>query len=101
MPGRRKSDTQGPMPQARGLTLAEAAAYCGVTPATFLAWRRAGLVPMPWPGTRIYDRKALDAALDRASGIVPRSRPTPYDEWKESRDAREAQAHQAGEKAAR
>ena len=48
---------------------ADAAADCGVTPATWSKWVAAGMVPAALPGTRRWDRKAIDAALDKASGI--------------------------------
>ncbi|OSI66352.1 hypothetical protein BSZ22_27925 [Bradyrhizobium canariense] len=48
----------------------EAAAYCGVTLNTWSKWVAAGTVPAPVSGTRRWDRKALDLALDKASGIV-------------------------------
>jgi hypothetical protein len=50
---------------------ADAAAYCGVTAATFARWISDGRVPKPLPGTRRWDRKAIDLALDRLSGISP------------------------------
>jgi hypothetical protein len=52
------------------MTGADAAAYCGVTPATFSKWVADGRAPKPLPGTRRWDRKAIDLALDKASGIV-------------------------------
>jgi hypothetical protein len=48
----------------------DAAAYCGVTPATWSKWVASGTVPAPVLGTRRWDRKAIDLALDKASGIV-------------------------------
>lgn len=48
-----------------------AAAYLGVTSATFAKWVAAGTVPKPLPGTRRWDRKALDMTLDKASGLAP------------------------------
>ena len=48
---------------------ADAAAYCGVTPETFSKWVAAGSIPKPVIGRR-WDRKAIDLALDKASGIV-------------------------------
>lgn len=53
----------------RGLTLDQAAAYCGLDPEGFRGWQRRGLVPGPMPGTHRYDRRALDRALDRLSGL--------------------------------
>ena len=54
----------------RLLSRAEAAAYCGVTVSAFSDYVRRGLVPKALKGTQRWDRKAIDAALDRASGIA-------------------------------
>ena len=77
----------------RGLSKKEAAAYCGCeTLAAFDQWRAKGIVPGPIPGTTKWDRKALDAALDRASGLVTESAElTPFQRWK-AENARKAQA---------
>lgn len=48
----------------------DAAAYCGVTLATWSKWVADGIVPKPIEFTRRWDRKAIDLALDKASGIV-------------------------------
>lgn len=57
---------------ARGLTVREAAHYTGCrTVAAFRAWVRKGIMPRPVPGTHRYDRKAIDSALDRMSGLSP------------------------------
>jgi len=53
----------------RGLTRDAAAAYCGLSPQGFDDWVKRGVVPGPIPGTQRWDRKAIDLALDRASGI--------------------------------
>jgi hypothetical protein len=50
---------------------AEAAAYLGLTPASFAKWVADGRAPKPLPGTRRCDRKAIDLALDKISGIPP------------------------------
>jgi predicted DNA-binding transcriptional regulator AlpA len=47
----------------------EAAAYCSVTVATWSKWVASGIMPKPVIG-RQWDRKAIDAILDKASGIV-------------------------------
>lgn len=57
----------------RGLTREDAAEYCGVTAWTFDDWRRRNLIPDPMPGTKRWDRKALDLALDQLSNIAPAS----------------------------
>jgi hypothetical protein len=69
----------------RGLSKQEAAQYCGCeTLGAFDQWRRKGIIPGPIPGTTRWDRKALDAALDRASGLVTGSAAelSPYQRWK-------------------
>jgi len=59
------------MIEPRLMTGPEAAAYLGVTPASFSKWVADGRAPKPLPGTRRWDRKAIDAALDKISGIPP------------------------------
>ena len=69
----------------RGMSKQEAAEYCGCeTLAAFDAWRSKGIVCGPIPGTTRWDRKALDAALDRASGLVTGSgvELSPFQRWK-------------------
>jgi hypothetical protein len=73
--------------QKRCLTKQEAASYCGCeTLAAFDRWRAKGIVPGPIPGTTRWDKKALDLALDRASGIASASpaKPelSPFQRWK-------------------
>ena len=51
------------------MTGAEAAAYLGLAPASFTKWVADGRAPRPLPGTRRWDRKAIDFALDKISGI--------------------------------
>jgi hypothetical protein len=57
--------------EPRLMTGAEAAAYLGLTPASFSKWVAKGRAPSPLPGTRRWDRKAMDLALDKISGIPP------------------------------
>lgn len=59
------------MTEPRLMTGAEAAAYLGITSATFTKWVADGRAPKPLPGTRRWDRKAIDLALDKVSGIPP------------------------------
>ena len=73
----------GPL-QPRGLTREAAAAYCGLTPEGFDQWVKRGLVPGPIPGTQRWDRKAIDAALDRASGLDTIAS-SAFDTWKARR----------------
>ncbi|SNY94109.1 Helix-turn-helix domain-containing protein [Cohaesibacter sp. ES.047] len=53
----------------RLLTKQTAAAYCGISPVTFDAWIRDGLLPPPITGHRRYDRRAIDLALDKLSNL--------------------------------
>jgi hypothetical protein len=47
----------------------EAAEVIGLDLATFRAWVAAGRLPKPIPECGRYDLKAIDAALDRLSGL--------------------------------
>jgi hypothetical protein len=44
--------------------------YCGVSPATFSRWIAAGIMPSAIPGTRIWDRAAIERAFDKMSGFT-------------------------------
>jgi hypothetical protein len=83
--------------QPRLLSGIDAAAYLSVTPATFSKWVAAGTVPPPVPATRRWDRKAIDLALDKASGIVapsivPDTQEAAEDEWERKYAARKGTA---------
>jgi hypothetical protein len=68
----------------RCLTVREAAAYAGCnTVSAFRDWVRKRIMPGPLPGTHRYDRKAIDAALDRLSGLSANIvEPSEYESWK-------------------
>jgi hypothetical protein len=55
----------------RGINLKQAAAYWGVSPTTFRLLIKAGIAPPPIrlaaKGKQIFDRVAIDAAMDAAS----------------------------------
>ena len=75
-----------PIEQRRGLTKIEAAAYVGVCASTFDAAIREGKYPAATlPGQR-WDKRALDAALDKLSGLGATS--DPYDEWRRGKRGR-------------
>ena len=79
--------------QRRGMTREEAAAYCGCESiAAFSDWVRRGIVPGPLPGTHRWDRKAIDAALDRASGLEATLQQSPLEAWR-ARRARTSEGH--------
>jgi len=54
---------------ARLLVEKEAAEGVGLPLATFRHWVEIGRLPKPLPDCGLYDTKALDAALDRVSGL--------------------------------
>lgn len=56
----------------RGLTPDQAAAYVGYTAKVFDQLVKQGLMPAALPGGN-YDKAAIDAALDRISGLGGRS----------------------------
>lgn len=80
--------------EPRLISSATAAAYLGVTPATFFRWVAAGLIPKPLPGTRRWDRRALDLTIDRLSGIAAHGPPDADEmtlaDWKAQNEARKA-----------
>jgi hypothetical protein len=84
---------------ARLLRKAEAAERCSLTPSGYDLWRRKGLVPGPVPGTRRYDAKALDLALDKAMGLTS-DEPSKFAEWKRKR-ADQARGGESGSEASR
>lgn len=55
--------------EPRGMTREDAAAYCSLSPSTWDRWVSEGRMPPPVPGTHRWDRKAVDLAWDRLSGI--------------------------------
>ena len=72
----------------RLIGVAEAARYCGLSPAGFRAAVTRGVFPGPVPGLKKYDTHALNRRLDRLSGIIDAVETKPklsaYDEWKAS-----------------
>lgn len=78
--------------EPRLFTRPHAAAYCQCSLATFDSWVRRGLLPLPLPGTRRWDRRAIDAALDRASDLQSAAPDhadgSPLTEWRARRNAR-------------
>ena len=73
------------MPRAqvtpRLMTKAEAAAYCGFTPSRFHQLVKTRLFPAAIPGTTRWDRHAIDAALDRISGLKSDTAQSALDRW--------------------
>ena len=65
----------------RLMTKAEAAAYCGFTPSRFQQLVKTRLFPPAIPGTTRWDRHAIDAALDRISGLKSDTAQSALDRW--------------------
>lgn len=56
----------------------EASDYCGVSVVTFDRLVRRSILPPRIRGTKLWDRKAIDHALDKLSGLLPvPAAPTP------------------------
>lgn len=89
--------TDGP----RLLGRKEAAEYCGIAQSTFSMWVATHKMPQTIPGTRKWDKRAIDAKLDEISGldVTPtedrytkwmreNSGETDLQKWRRERDAR-------------
>ncbi len=77
----------------RLLTRQEAATYCGLKPSAFSDWVRKGTMPNPVPGTRRWDKSAIDAKLDAISGIAKNDNTeTPLQKWRREHDTRRAKS---------
>lgn len=77
--------TDGP----RLLGRKEAAAYCGIAESTFSMWVSNHKIPPAVPGTRKWDKRAIDAKLDEISGLggpPPDAPETDFQRWKRERD---------------
>ena len=64
----------------------EAAESIGLEVATFRAWVAAGRLPQPLPECGKYDLKAIDAAIDRVSGLGSAS--NALDSWRVAKGGR-------------
>lgn len=77
----------------RGLTVEEAATYCGFVtkagnPQVDRFRERCPIQPLPFSGRQhTYDRKALDQWLDELSGLHPTGQNSgdAFDEWQKGR----------------
>jgi hypothetical protein len=78
---------------ARLVSEQHAAQQIGLDLATFRAWVKCGRLPKPLPDCGKYDLKAIDAALDRISGLGTAS--NALDAWRERRFGGRGYAGQA------
>ena len=72
----------------RLLSKAEAAAYCGIKATRFTEWVRQGIIPPAIPGTRKWDKRAIDAKFDQIAGIQPDKPVSALEKWKADKKAR-------------
>lgn len=82
--------TDGP----RLISRKEAATYCGIAESTFSMWVANGKMPATIPGTRKWDKRAIDAKLDEISGLgrpQPDKPETDFQKWKRERDRRRSE----------
>jgi hypothetical protein len=78
----------------RLLTRRQAAAYCGLSVRSFSEWVIAGKMPGPIPGTNHWDWRAINAVLDKASGLEKSAtQEDAFDTWKRGRDEKKAPRH--------
>jgi hypothetical protein len=77
----------------RLMTKEDAAAYCGVCAITFGNWVTSGIMPRPFRSTRMYDRLAIEAAIDRDSGILRATAPeeSALERWQREQAERKAE----------
>ncbi|MBY3268377.1 helix-turn-helix domain-containing protein [Rhizobium laguerreae] len=59
----------------------QAADYLGIAESTFSLWVSTHKMPPSIPGTRKWDRRAIDAKLDDISGLRVNDDEDPYDKW--------------------
>lgn len=59
----------------------EAATYCGIAESTFSLWVATNKMPQSIPGTRKWDKRAIDARLDEISGLVAEKELDPFEQW--------------------
>ena len=65
------------MIEPRPIGRTAAAAYCGITPTAFCLWVSQHIMPPAIPGTRKWDKVAIDKRFDELSGVrVPETEVT-------------------------
>ncbi|MCZ7449611.1 hypothetical protein O8B93_18660 [Agrobacterium rhizogenes] len=70
----------------------EAAAYLGIAESTFSMWVATHKMPPTIPGTRKWDRRAIDARLDEISGLdTGDNAEDEFEKWEREQAALKAQ----------
>lgn len=70
----------------------EAAAYLGIGQSTFSLWVATHKMPQAVPGTRKWDKKAIDAKLDEISGLIAADDEVEddFEKWEREQNERKA-----------
>jgi predicted DNA-binding transcriptional regulator AlpA len=70
----------------------EAAAYLGIGESTFSLWVATHKMPQAIPGTRKWDKKAIDAKLDDISGLTTSENEAEdaFDRWEREQKERKS-----------
>lgn len=68
----------------------EAAAYLGIGESTFSLWVATHKMPPVIPGTKKWDKRAIDARLDEISGLDVKPKEDDFDKMQKESDARRA-----------
>ena len=76
--------------EPRLLTRQEASTYLGISPSLFSSWVSDGYMPAALAWTKRWDKRAIDAVLDKASGLDKgvTNTETPYEKWKRESERR-------------
>lgn len=69
------------MTEPRLIGRREAAEYCGIAESTFSLWVSTHRMPPSIPGTRKWDKRAIDAKLDEVSGLNTGHVEDRYQKW--------------------
>ncbi|MFD1744063.1 hypothetical protein ACFSE1_01180 [Rhizobium helianthi] len=68
--------------EPRLLSRPQAAALCGIAPSTFSMWVRTHIMPPPIPGTRRWDKAAIEDKLNAIGGLaVNHNQEDEFDRW--------------------
>lgn len=86
----------------RLLTREQAAAYCGYTPDHFSKKVAAGELPAHVGGMMRWDKRAIDLAIDKKSGLDSTEAPEDaFDAWEREYDASKPKGRGQGQEASR
>ncbi|MGO7750511.1 helix-turn-helix transcriptional regulator [Rhizobium ruizarguesonis] len=69
------------MTEPRLIGRKEAGNYLGIAESTFSLWVSTHKMPPCIPGTRKWDKRAIDARLDEIGGLSVNDKEDPYEKW--------------------